>query len=387
MYYALNYALTFYSKIYELIYNYIIRHTFFDQSEELFFRRSENQDKTIEEFLTKNKTIDIIISKVEGELKHLTDGLKEIVEPQYVTIKAQIGLDTFRIEEQNENLPKYEKLPNQLISLHPQINEFIERNLYRLAYLYTLNTLYRSIGLDGLSICDKEISETSTDYHSLITIAIMDKDNILSPFQNESSKLLIEYCRACWCKEPNYDRLATLLANNKSEKFINELSSICPDFSASQKDNARTLLHGFFSFLYYLYNNNQIEKNKLMSFFWDTLIQQRKIIEIIVYRLLVKSTGLPAILNIKINEEEYDIITIIGNEPRIKLIEVTTTPTITENEIVERSKKKLDTLPSLLKPQPNDIIWLTVSDIKLCNTFHLYRLLDSPVEILPYIYR
>lgn len=381
------YPIEFYSKMYSMIYDYIINFLLKNEDKgELDRILNKIEEKHQEQFIQ-------ICRDLRRECEDLAQKVREEIDrPQEINIRLNITSEIKIKEITDSNEPLY-RLYQQFKNLDNEIKKLISNNLYKLAYICAYDKLSDFIEdkmLERIKLHDVIISKTLTKYHSLMTVTLLST----TPISNVESmlyRLIVEYCAEFPLLENKsfYKSLEDTISNKND--FCNKLSELHKDFSNKHKSNAR---HAY-EYLYDLIINlgqHDAELSKVIEFLFETLINQKKIIEIIVYRLFVKNIGLPTILNIKIDEEEYDIITIIkekeAGDPLIKLIEVTTGK-ITEEEITKRSKAKLTKLEELisLHLQSKDIIWLVPNDIQVCNVMSLYRFFDNPLEILNYFYR
>lgn len=304
-------------------------------------------------------------------------------------------------QEPRINLAGVTELVNEVIDylnrLPNFISRFISNNIYRLAYLYAVSKL-----LDfDFQPSDKEVyKDHLNSYHSLITIAthpsiIEDSIKREDKSSNDFYRNLIDFIRHLE-KAPNTD--ANILEQlvkyfNDRARFVQEFSKIGSTFTYEIKN----IGDFFYELLHKIYKNDMKEE-ELLEFLLNHLIIKRKIIDIVIFRLIVANIGLPTALNMMHNKNEYPIVMPIRypvkdkNEIELKIIEIKMDQEISKDDLVKESKKIIDNLFPFLKPK--DIIWLLPHEVELSNTLSIepvrtlsiYKFIENPYVILQYIY-
>lgn len=282
-------------------------------------------------------------------------------------------------------------------TLLDRLNTFYSGTVPIIMFLDAFTKLYRYFeGTDKrLDIRTWRIIEREDEVYSSLTLALdSNSDEYLTDYSMLSK--LIEFCRLLPTNGFTVIDTFTRYADIKSaderkekirEKFVSLVSEINRDFS---RNKYATLVYDFiFEFLYdFLFRTKKCDVRKIDEIVhW--LFVQRRIIEIIIYKLFVKSIGLPTIINLKIDEQEFDLVTFVNDAPKLALIEIDSGE-IEPQEITNRTQNKRNAFQVGRGDIVKNVIWLVnnkSSDLSnLHNIIQIDEFAKNPLIILGYLY-
>jgi hypothetical protein len=342
-------------------------------------------------------------SQGDKELQYL-ELLKELkFDLNIIDIKTNIGIITKVDIETNLGI-----ITNGIMS---QILELIDRNYYEIYFKYADRKLKDTFN-EKLNI-EYNYPNSWTNYN-LDDLAkepddkfnkIMEKldVNIINTNLTDSINGVKDLVDLCSLEFPRFDKnintiLNDLFSKSDIEEYKNRLIEAFYSVNPNKDNkNLHKIISKYIDFLIELRSTYQISHNDVDNI-TKRLFRQRKILEIITFRLITRA-GFPSVLNIKLNiesgENEIDIITLIDKPNHdgsgIRLIEVTT-----RKDYLDKLDKSLKLLDKLRKEGIDKIKMIIVTfeditdkkdDVKEMHIISFYELIkDYPYKLISTLY-